>query len=303
MIRSKLVALAVALVLGAGFIVTTTTRARGQDECNVEDLDAPCPLADGQTAQGVIRQPGGRNYFWFGAPVSEMHLRVQLVDLPADYDLYIFSDQSADPTRPFVQSTNSGLDDEIIDRVLRDAGTYLVEVVSDPGLPFDPAQPYTLTFALLAPPTPTPTPEPTPTPSPTPEPARAIVPPVVHHGGGTAAAEVQSAGLLVRILNVDRFSPAGAGTVAAQDPPAGATVSPGTTVDLFVATGNVEVPPVAGLSEQAAIDLLQVSGFIVETRRVSSGTIPVGQAIRTTPDTGQVVPSGSSIDVLISRGT
>ncbi|HEY3058563.1 MAG TPA: PASTA domain-containing protein [Chloroflexota bacterium] len=303
MFPSKLTALVVALVVGAVFTSAASGSARGQDECNVEDLEAPCPLADGQRFQGAISQQGGRNYFWFGVPVSDMHLRVELLDLPADYDLYIFSDQSPDPTRPFAQSTNLDLDNELIDAQLTLPGTYLLEVVSDPSLPFDPEQPYTLTFALIPPPTPTPTPEPTRTPTPTPEPVRVAVPPVVHHSGNAAALEVQAAGLLPRLHSVDRFSPAGAGAVAAQDPQAGTIVSPDSPVDLFVATGNVQIPPVAGLSEQDAVKLLQEAGFKVETRRAASATVPAGQAISVTPSAGEVLPSGSEIEVLISRGT
>jgi hypothetical protein len=293
---------AVALWLVAASAGGPSLARRAQPaDCNVEDLTAPCPLADGVTVQGTIRQQGGRNYYWFGAPVSAMHVRIDMVDLPADYDLYLFSDQSADPTRPFTQSTNLEVAPELIDLVLADAGTYLLEVVSDPGQPFDPEQPYTLVFSLQAPPTPTPTPEP-PAPTPTPEPARATVPPLLSHGGGTAAAEVRAAGLVPRLRTVDRFSLGGAGTVAAQDPPAGTVVSPESAVDIFVASGNVEVPQVAGLSEQAALELLQTAGFKIDTRRATSGSVPRGQAISAAPNPGQVVPSGASVTLFISQG-
>jgi hypothetical protein len=294
---------AAAVWLIAGSVVGPTLVAGAQTaDCDVEDLTAPCPLADGTTVQGTIRQQGGRNYYWFGAPVSAMHLRIDLVDLPADYDLYLFSDQSPDPTRPFSQSSALELAPEVIDLVLADAGTYLVEVVSDPGQPFDPLQPYTLVFGLVAPPVPTPTPEP-PAATPTPEPARVTsVPPLVSHGGGAAAAEVRAAGLQPRVRIVDRFSLGGEGTVAAQDPPAGTLVGPNTVVDILVASGNVEVPQVAGLSEQAAWNLLQASGFKIDTRRATSGSVARGQAMSVTPNPGQVIPSGASVVLFISQG-
>src|SRR5690349_8034572 len=110
---------------------------RAQEDCNVEDLTTPCALSDGMVVQNVIREQGGRNYYWFGVPVADSHLHVELVDLPADYDLYLFSDQSADPTQPFAQSANTDLTPELIDASLASQGTYLLEVISDPGQPFD----------------------------------------------------------------------------------------------------------------------------------------------------------------------
>src|SRR3954452_17031747 len=103
-------------MLGASFLTT----ARQQVDCNVEDLSAPCTLSDGMTVQGTLAQSGARNYYWFGVPVSDMQLHIDLTDLPADYDLYLFSDQAADPTQPIAQSANSETTPEGIDRVLSD---------------------------------------------------------------------------------------------------------------------------------------------------------------------------------------
>jgi beta-lactam-binding protein with PASTA domain len=46
---------------------------------------------------------------------------------------------------------------------------------------------------------------------------------------------------------------------------------------------------------------LQSSGLKVETRRVASGSVPPGTAI-SSPNSGQVLPSGSTVELLISRG-
>jgi hypothetical protein len=289
------------LLLGAAILGGRA--ARLQVDCDIEDLNAPCPLADGDVVQGVIQQRGGRNYFWFGVPVSDMQLHVELTELPADYDLYVFSDQSLDPGTPFLQSANPEVEPEVVDAVLTEPGTYLLEVVSDPGRPFDPNQLYTLRFGLVAPPPPTPVAEePTPTPTVVPAPPRALVPPVLYRGQGAAAAEVRAAGLVPRATTVDQFSPGGPGTVAAQDPPAGSVVGPDSVVDIFVASGNIEVPAVAGLSEQAALEVLQRSGLKTDTRRTRSSSVPVGQAISTEPARGEVVQSGTTVAVFVSRG-
>src|SRR5262249_16224648 len=188
--RLRSVRWAIASLAATLIAASQSSSAQVQADCDINRLDAPCPLVSGMTVQGTIAESGGRNYYWFGVPRSDMHVRIDLVDLPADYDLYLFSDQSSDPSLPIAGSPNSDATQEVIDRVLSDQGTYLVEVVSDPSLPADPEQPYTLVFALVSPPTPTSTPEPpTPAPTVTPEP-RTTVPPVLYHGGGAAAQEV-----------------------------------------------------------------------------------------------------------------
>ena len=152
---------------------------RAQTECEtLDNPDAPCALSDGSVIGGYIGAQGGRNYFWFGVPVRDMHVSIRLTDLPADYDLYLFSDQAADPGQPIISSVTPGLDPEVIDAVLHDVGTYVVEVVDDPSIPNSPDVPYTLAFGLASPPavpTPEPTPEPTPQPTPTPVPAPSLV--------------------------------------------------------------------------------------------------------------------------------
>lgn len=292
---------AVARGAAAFGLLTATTFIQPAD-CDVLDINAPCALTHGDVIEAVISQTGSRHFYWFGAPVPDMRLQVELTNLPADYDLYIFSDQALDPSVPFLQSAISDVSPEVIDTVLSEPGTYLLEVVSDPGRPVDPESAYTLQFRLVPPPAPVRTPEPPPPPTPTPEPARTMVPPILYRGEGAAAAEVRAAGLQPRMTTVDRFSPGGAGTVAAQDPPAGTALPPGAVVDLLVASGNVEVPPLVGLTEQAAQQVLQTEGFKTDTRRAPSGSVPPGHVIGSEPSTGEVVPSGTTVLVLISRG-
>lgn len=279
--------------------------AHGQQDCDVNDLNAPCPLADAMRVQGTIEQSGGRNYFWFGAPVPDMHLRIELTDLPADYDLYLFSDQSADPSQPYVQSVSPGLTPEVIDRDLPDAGTYLVEVVSDPNQPAAPGEPYTLVFGLQTPAAPTPTPEPPPPPPPptaTPEPTRVVVPPVAYRPAAIAAEQMRNAGLVPQVQTADRYSPGGAGTVAAQDPPAGTAVQVGTTVRLVVASGDVAIPSVVGLSEQAATQQLREAGFAIDTRHAPNGSVPAGYVSEVRPGAGASLPAGATVIMIVSLG-
>jgi len=118
-----------------------------------------------------------------------------------------------------------------------DVGPFLLEVVPDQDGDAMPDAAYGLTFTLQVPATPTPVPvveEPTPAPTPTPVPL--AVPPVVARPVTEAIDRVRAVGLVPRTQTADRYSAGGAGTVAVQDPPAGALLSPGGAVTLLVAS-------------------------------------------------------------------
>ena len=53
----------------------------------------------------------------------------------------------------------------------------------------------------------------------------------------------------------------------------------------------------------AAIDrhVLQASGFRIDTRRTHSGSVPAGMAIGS-PSSGQVLPSGAQVVLIVSQG-
>jgi hypothetical protein len=281
---------------------------RAQTECeSVDDPEAPCALADGAVVGSAIGVQGGRNYFWFGVPVPDMHVSIRLTDLPADYDLYLFSDQVADPAQPISSSVTPGTEPELIDAVLHSVGTYVIEVVDDPSIPNVPDMPYTLAFGLTAPPavpTPEPTPEPTPVPIPTPLPAPplASVPAVVGQSPNSAARLLRDAGLVVEVSNADAFSPAGAGTVATQDPLPAVRLAPGSTVRLGIATGRVAIPDVRGRSEAEAYAILRAAGFDIQTRRRPDETVPSGTVLGTNPGAGSVLGAASAIELLVSQG-
>src|SRR5262249_16874927 len=125
--RLRSVIWAIASFAAALIATSQSSSAQVQTDCDINRRDAPCPPVSSMTVQGTIAESGGRNYYWFGARRSDMHVRIDLVDLPADYDLYLFSDQSPDPSLPIAGSANSDTTPEVIDRVLADQGTYLVE--------------------------------------------------------------------------------------------------------------------------------------------------------------------------------
>jgi hypothetical protein len=300
--RRRLPALAVVALLSLSTSLTQTARGQ-QADCAYEDRDAPCALSSGSVVSGYIREQGGRNYFWFGAPERDTRTHIELTDLPADYDLYLFSNTDRDP---LAKSVNEGAAPELIDLTLQDAGVYYVYVVSDPSLPFSAEEPYSLALTLTFP-KPTPEVVATPTLTPfiaTPTPVALVsIPPVLGRTGDAAAGAIRDTGLVPVVRVADRFSEHGQGTVAAQDPPAGTLLQPGSVVVVFVATGNVQIPAVANQPELNAEAILHEAGLQSDTVRRASQTIPSGLTIDTDPTAGMVAPSGSRVRVFISQGS
>lgn len=277
-------------------------------ECSApyDDPATPCPLSDGAVMHGVINQHGGVNYFQVDTQVPAVSVHIELTELPADYDLYL-ADANA---QLIAQSVTGGLAPEVIDTVLANAGTYHLYVVCDPSVANDPDVPYRLSLTLQAPPpTPTPAATPIPTASPTPPPTAitaptpvgVVVPNVVGRTQQAAEAALRRAGLPFSSRQANVYAPSG--TVATQLPRGGTTLSPGGTVVLVIATGQVEVPNAVGHTEQEAMRILAASGFHTTTTRRHSQTVPLGLTIGTNPDPGAVRPAGATVTILLSAGS
>jgi hypothetical protein len=276
--------------------VATTLHA--QEVCETyQDPTSACPLTNGDVLRPIIGVRGGRNYFSFAAPTPDMQVQINVDDLPADYDLYLFSDQADDPDLPIASSVDWSTLPRQISVELHEAGTYLVEVVDDPSAPNAPEQAYTLQFLLTAPARPSPSPMPDPAPNPA-----VTVPAVIGRSSIDAVAIVQASGLTTSLEAVDVFSDAGARKVAIQTPAAGTVADPGTMVRLGVATGRVAIPSVAGQPEAQAEDSLHGAGFVVRNIRRRNANFAHGFAIRTNPGAGTVLPAASSIELYISQG-
>jgi hypothetical protein len=292
------------VILAAALVLSLALAPVGNaqdEECVPTDHESPCALADGAVVSEYISEQGGRNYFWFGVPEPGTHAHIELKDLPADYDLYLFG--SIDP-EPMAKSVNQDTTPEVIDVTLQDASVYYIYVVSDPSLPFDADDPYTLTLSLL---------RPAPTPAPalaTPTPALATVtpvflntvPPVLGRTSSASAQTIRDAGFSPVVRVVDQFSEHGPDTVAGQVPSAGTPLAAGGEVVLYVASGNVQVPSVVGRTVADAEAVLHAAGFRTDTIRRPSDTLALGTAIGTDPSANQVVPGGSEVRLFISQG-
>jgi len=86
------------------------------------------------------------------------------------------------------------------------------------------------------------------------------------------------------------------GTVIDQQPPAGARLSPGGAVTLWVEAPAVRVPPVLGESLEIATAVLRREGLAVAgVRKRITGNRPPGTVIDQQPPPGTVVPLGSGV--------
>ena len=88
-------------------------------------------------------------------------------------------------------------------------------------------------------------------------------------------------------------------------PAAGTPVRRNSIVDLVVSKGieQVELTSYIGKTSDQATNELSDAGFVVKTAYAYSETIPAGGVIRQEPTGGPAVPKGSTVLVVISRGT
>ena len=110
-------------------------------QCLAAALARPMACASGDTLDGLatILTSGDTVSFDVNMPASGLHLAADLMDLPADYDLYV-----ADGSGNIVaQSLEEGTTPEHVEIDLV-GGTYALYVHSDPGRPADSQTPFRL---------------------------------------------------------------------------------------------------------------------------------------------------------------
>ena len=134
-------------------------------------------------------------------------------------------------------------------------------------------------------------------------PGEVEVPAVTGQEVGTASELLEDEGFDVDIET--RSNIATRDTVLEQDPPAGDKADEGSTVTLTVSSGPaiIEIPDVSGLSERDATATLEDAGGEVDPEFGFSDTVPVDRAVRTEPAAGAQVPTGSTVKLIISRGS
>ncbi|MBV8987222.1 MAG: Stk1 family PASTA domain-containing Ser/Thr kinase [Solirubrobacterales bacterium] len=134
-------------------------------------------------------------------------------------------------------------------------------------------------------------------------PVTKIVPTVVLENAGTAQARIENAGLTPTLNYLTDSHPAG--TVIRQDPLGGAKAKEGSIVTLTVSQGpgNTTVPPVDGLSKQAAEKAISRAHLkVTGLQSQSSEAIPDGDAVGTDPQAGTQYPVGGGVTLILSSG-
>jgi hypothetical protein len=110
-------------------------------------VDTACVLPSSADTYGYLSQPGDRRVYRFDSPAPGTLLKINLIDLPADYDLYL-ADANGDT---LAQSAHDGLTPESVSIRLEDAESVYVYVTSDPSRDVIPDQPYHLVFQATVP--------------------------------------------------------------------------------------------------------------------------------------------------------
>ncbi|MBP9002133.1 MAG: PASTA domain-containing protein [Candidatus Hydrogenedentes bacterium] len=129
------------------------------------------------------------------------------------------------------------------------------------------------------------------------------VPNVVNKPEADARAEIMAAGLVVGTVTTQCSDTAPAGQVISQDPVGGASVAPGTAVNLVVSAGPAVVPNVTGQAQSAATAAIEGAGLVVGTvQPVYSTTVAAGVVIRQYPAAGVTLTCGASVNLLVSQG-
>ncbi|MBV9325379.1 MAG: hypothetical protein JO352_16525 [Chloroflexi bacterium] len=151
---------------GSGLVEWTGTQDPPPDALTVANAEAPtdaqddppldtaciaasplpataCAAGDTLAAQAAIQNSGDTVSVDVNVPPAGAHLTADLVNLPADYDLYL-SDASGTVVDESMQegTTPEHMDDDL------PAGTYYLYVHSDPGRSVDPQDPFRLEVSV-----------------------------------------------------------------------------------------------------------------------------------------------------------
>ena len=90
------------------------------------------------------------------------------------------------------------------------------------------------------------------------------------------------------------------GTVIAVDPSAGSILPAGSGVQLQIASGNLQVPNLIGLSDVQAITMLTQAGFLVRTANAYDPNQAPKVVLAQAPDAGTTQSIGSSVTITVN---
>ncbi|MQA02945.1 MAG: Stk1 family PASTA domain-containing Ser/Thr kinase [Streptosporangiales bacterium] len=126
------------------------------------------------------------------------------------------------------------------------------------------------------------------------------VPPLVGKTRRQAVTALEGAGLDVGQVS-KTASGKRKGTVLSSDPASGEQVSAGSTVNLVVSSGTIEVPDVVGESEGQAKAELTQGGFRVRTVYQTTSETEAGEVIAQSPEGGTQSAKGSQVTITVAE--
>ena len=91
------------------------------------------------------------------------------------------------------------------------------------------------------------------------------------------------------------------GIVLKVTPEPGTTIEAGTGVVLEIASGNVQVPQLVGITEIEARTLLTQAGFLVKSVEAYDASKPIGTVLAQAPSAGETKIIGSSVTITINK--
>lgn len=135
-------------------------------------------------------------------------------------------------------------------------------------------------------------------------PERYEVPDVRGLGQTEAVAALQGANLTVGTVREAYDDRADVGTVASVSPKVGTSVGPGTPIEVVISKGPkpVPVPRVEGRKLAAAKAALSEAGLKADVRQKFSEKVKDGSVISVRPAEGTVIDSGSTVNLVVSKG-
>ncbi|MCK5566026.1 MAG: PASTA domain-containing protein, partial [Planctomycetes bacterium] len=134
--------------------------------------------------------------------------------------------------------------------------------------------------------------------------APVTIPDVTGQAQATAESNIVAAGLIVGTVSTSYSFVVPAGDVISQNPTGGASVPPGTSVDIEVSLGveMVTVPDVVGLAQATAEGNIVAASLVASVTTAYSPTVPTGDVISQNPAGGASVPIDSTVDIVVSLG-
>jgi len=137
-------------------------------------------------------------------------------------------------------------------------------------------------------------------------PPKVSMPPVVNLPKAQALATLAQAGFTNVNADAQQASDkVPAGDVLSQDPPSGQLVEKTVPVTLVISSGKgtVTVPPLQGLSQDAAVQQLQDQGLtLAGTSSVDDPKYKANQVVRSDPPAGTSVQKGSGVKLVLATG-